>query len=220
MWPGVRWVEVEWLHYFRLSGPGDWLVKAPILVGGIAVPLLVWRTGRALRAAWQSGWSLWKRWPRFRFQYGFREAAIWATAICLGLIAGYQTAPHAGWTEELWQRWKQFYRLPDAAATYTVMSAGIYVLVAWGSLWAVDSQRSLRWRVPVWSVLAVVPALGCEFWLHRIAARIPADSVDHIWSQASAETLTSVVAASMIAGSLLLVRLYTGFQQVRNARRP
>lgn len=214
-WAGEHWVEEEWLHYFRLSGPGDLLVKTPLVVGGIAVPLLVWRAWRAIRGVRQSGWSFWKPWPGFRFQYGFREAAIWATAICLCLIAGYQTAPHAGWTEQLLNRWRQVYRLSDASSVYTLTSAVICVCAALGSLWAVYSKVRLHWRVPVWFALAAGPGLGFEIWLHRIAERIPAGSVDRLWSRASAETLTGIIAALLITGSLLLIRLYASFHGTR-----
>jgi hypothetical protein len=220
MWPGAHWVEEEWLHYFRLSGPGDLLVKSPILVGGLAASLFVLRMGRAVRTAHQSGWTIGRPWPRFRFQYGFREVAIWSTAICLGLIAVYQTAPYTGWTGQVVNRWKAIYRFSDAQAVYTVTSAAVYVLVALGSLGAVYSKAGLRWRIPAWAILAVVPGLGFEIWLHRIAARFPPDSVDRIWSRASAETLTSVVAALTITGSLALVRLYASFRRVRRPRGP
>lgn len=215
-WAGAHWVEEEWLHYFRLSGPGDLLVKAPILGGGIAVPLLVRRAWRAVPDAGQAGGWLWsKARPQFRFQYGFREVAIWTTAVCLCLIAGYQTSPHAGWTEQLLHGWRQRYRLSDAASLYTTTSAVIYVGVALGSLWAVYSKASLGWRALVWFALAVGPAWGFQIWLHRIVESIPAASPDRFWAQASAETLTSLVAAVTITGSLLLVRLYASTQRSR-----
>nr|HPM81780.1 hypothetical protein [Candidatus Anammoximicrobium sp.] len=77
------------------------------------------------------------------------------------------------------------------------------------------SKASLGWRALVWFALAVGPAWGFQIWLHRIVESIPAASPDRFWAQASAETLTSLVAAVTITGSLLLVRLYASTQRSR-----
>jgi len=205
---GTVWLEQEWVYYFRLSGPGDLLVKLPILIGGIAAPLFAWRAWRAIGFIRQSGLPSAKLADRRRFQFRFQDVAIWTVALCLALAASYRTAPYPGWFEELLSRWGHMYGLQDPHAAYYTTSALPYVLVGLVSIWAVFSTTPLRFRVPLGIGLVFGPAYGFEIWLQFVAEYSLLGDRSPLWYQASAETFTCAVAAATIVGSLLLIRLH------------
>jgi len=201
----VYWYDEQWAYYFRLSGPGDVLTKAPILIGGVAGPLLIWRGWRTIRSIRWSGLPRAKLAHWLRFQFRIQDVIVWTVTVSVALAAIYRVAPYAGWYGELIGHWRQVSRLASPCDFYCATSAFLYVLVACVSLWSVYSKMSLRFRIPLALTLVIVPAFGFEVWLRDVAklANRPG-----IWGQASNETIIGIVAASMMAGSLSLVRLY------------
>jgi hypothetical protein len=208
----AEWLAAEWLYYFRISGPGDWLVRLPILAVGVAVPLLIWRLCLAIRAVRQAGLKWTQIFSRSRFQFRFQDMAIWTVTICLALAAVYRTAAYAGWFRELLGRWQQVYHFDiaeDVKAEYVVAIAFMHAFVALVSLWAVTSKTRWWLRLPVTVVLVVGPAYACELLLKRANYGVDWSSGQSaVWGQASAETLTTVVMAATIVVSLLLFQLY------------
>jgi len=213
------WLDEEWAYYFRLSGPGDLLIKAPILIVGVAGPLFVWRTWRAIHSVRQSGLPRVRLVNWLRFQFRLQDVAIWVVTLSVALAAIYRTSPYPDWYGELFERWRPVYRLENRPDIYCVTSALLYVLVAYVTLWTVHSKMLLRFRMPLAAALAIGPALGFETWLRSVAERSPAQSLPCVWSQATAETSTSVLAAAVMASSLLLVKLY-GMAGTRSRHRP
>jgi hypothetical protein len=213
------WLDEEWVYYFRLSGPGDLLVKAPILIFGVAGPLIVWRIWRAIRSVRQSGLPRARLANWLRFQFRLQDVAIWVITLSMALAAIYRTGPYTDWYGDLIERWRPAYRLKSWPDTYCVASALLYVLVAYVSLWSVYSKMRLRFRVPLALALAIGPAFGFETWLYSVAEHSASQVLPGVWAQASHETLTSAVAATVMTGSLLLVKLY-GIVAARSRNRP
>ncbi len=202
------WLDEEWEYYFRLSGPGDLLIKAPILIVGVAGPLFAWRIWRAIRAVRQSGLPRVRPLNWLRFQFRLQDTAIWIFTLSVALAAIYRTSPFPDWHRDLYDRWRPVYRLKSWPDTYCVASAFLYVLVAYVSLWIVHSEMRLRFRVPLGLALTLGPAIGFEIWLRSVVEHSPSQCLPGVWSGASAETSMSALAAAIMVGSLLLVRLY------------
>lgn len=218
IWRDVYWYDEEWVYYFRLSGPGDVLIKAPVLIGGVVGPLLIWRGWRAIRAVRKSGLPRVKLARWLRLQFRMQDIIVWIATLSVALAATHRTAPYPGWYGDLIGRWREVSRLANPHEVYCAVSASLYVLVACVSLWSVYSKKSLRLRIPIAIVLVIAPALGFEAWLHHVTAHATSQPLPQVWSHASSETLISLVAAAVMVGSLLLVKLY-GMVTARRRRR-
>ena len=218
IWRNVYWYDEEWVYYFRLSGPGDVLIKAPILIGGVVGPLLIWRGWRAIRSVRKSGLPRVKLARWIQFQFRMQDVFVWIVTLSVALAATYRTAPYPGWYGDLIGRWREVSRLANPPDVYCAVSAALYVLVACVSLWSVYSRMSLRFRIPIAIALVLAPALGFEAWLRHVTVQATSQPLPEVWSHASPETLISLVAATVMVGSLLLVRLY-GMVTVRRRRR-
>lgn len=214
----IIWLDEEWEFYFRLSGPGDLLIKAPILIVGVVAPLLAWRFWRAIRSVRQSGLPRVKLVEWLRFQFRLQDVAIWVVTLSLALAAVYRTSPYPDWYGDLFERWRPGYRLESRPDTYCVVSAILYVLVAFVSLWTVQSKMTMWFRMPIAAALVIGPGLGFETWLRSIAHHSSEPSDPRVWSQATGETSTCVLAAAVMIGSLLLVRLYGMVAERRRGR--
>lgn len=214
----VFWLDEQWAYYFRLSGPGDVLIKAPILIGGVAAPLLIWRGWRVIQAVRQSGLPRPKLARWLRFQFRMQDVIVWIVTLSVALAATYRTAPYPGWYGDLISRWREVSRLGNPPDVYCAASAALYVLVACVSFWSVYSKTWLRVRVPIALALVIAPAYGFEVWLRDVNEHATSQPIPDVWGHASCETLISIVAATIIVGSLLLVRLY-GKVTARRRRR-
>jgi hypothetical protein len=179
----AMWLDEEWIHYFGPSEPGDYLVKSPILLCGIVVPLIVWRwRGRRLNEEFHSSRSESTK----LFRFGLADTALWAFTLCVVLVCVFQTAPYPEWFSQLFEHWRQTYRMPDAAAKYSVLSSLLYLVLALVSLWVVHSHKRGYVRLFVLAALVVIPS----FWLP------------------STEIVMGGVVAAIIVGSLFLGKLY------------
>jgi hypothetical protein len=204
---GAYWFPEEWAHYYRPAGPGDLLVKVPVMVPGIALPLMVVRFIGDLRRGWRP-WPRdgWRRldWLRFRFQ----DLAVWSVAISLVLVAVFQTAPYERWYAQLWEHGWLIYQMEVDAHRYSVISSGLYVWVAWMALWAAWGGGRARYRLAASLLLTMIPAIAVEAWAERMAASSRGWNLSSLWFQGTAETTIAVLAWLLIAGSLGLYRLY------------
>jgi len=205
---GAYWFLEEWAHYYRPSGPGDTLVKAPIVVPGVVLPLLMGRLIRGTRSRRRQPWSWagWRRadWLRFRFQ----DLAVWSVTVSAVLVAVFQTAPYEGWFERLWHHGCVIYQMDNDATRYSVLSSLLYVWVAWLAVAASCGGLRVRYAVPVTLILVVVPAVGVEAWAERMAQASRSWNMTPLWFQGTDETIIAVLAWLFVAGSLGLYRLY------------
>lgn len=214
----VFWLDEQWAYYFRLSGPGDVLIKAPILIGGLVVPLFIWRGWRAVRSVRQAGLPRVNPARWLRFQFRMQDIIVWIVTLSVALAATYRTSPYPGWYGDLTDNWREVARLKTPQDVYCAASAVLYVFVAGVSLWAVYSKMLLRFRIPIALTLVITPAFGFELWLRVVAKHTTSDSLAEVWGQASDEVVPSILAATIMAGSLMLVRFY-GMVTVRCRRR-
>jgi len=212
------WLDEHWVYYFRLSGPGDVLAKAPILIGGLVVPLLIWRGWRAIRSVRQTGLPRVNLARWLRFQFRMQDIIVWIVTLSVALAATYRTSPYPGWYGDLIGHWRELARLKTPQDVYCAASAVLYVFVAGVSLWSVYSRMLLRFRVPIALALVSAPAFGFELWLRRVAEHSTSEPLAEVWGQASNETMISILAATIMVGSLMLVRFY-GMVTVRRRRR-
>jgi hypothetical protein len=206
---GIRhettWLAQEWAYYFGPSGPGDALVKAPVLILGVAGPLLVWRVWRAVSATRARGatWSKALHWPRFQFH--FVDAAIWTVTICLTLAALYRTEPYPGWFEQLLDHLRDTWRMQRSDCVYSATNAVLYVLLAFVSLWVVYGKPPHWGRVTLAIVFMIAAGYAFDLW-SRILAERTARTGFASRLIVPAETLTCVAASVSMVCSLLLVR--------------
>lgn len=209
---GAGWYPEEWVFYFRLSGPGDWLVRLPVLVAGVAAPLLMLQLWRAVRAVRRDGLPLSKLLSRLRFQFRFQDVAIWTVTICLALAAVYQTAPHERWLNQLLLHCRQFHHFDiagDLPTKYVLKSAGMQAVVALVSLWAVYSTTRWWIRLPVTIVVVAGPAYVFDRMLDGVVSYARGEDLSStVWGQASAELLATLLMAATIIVSLSLFRMY------------
>jgi hypothetical protein len=230
---GAIWLDEEWSHYFRLSGPGDLLVKAPVLAGLVAAPLIVLRfISRGALAPGSSdsrnpepdasasrqmsgAKAAPQRRRNRRIQFGLGEASLWIITLSMTFAAIFRTAPYPEWLAELAAKWKEQWRFPNEAAVYAVASGAVYAILALASLWLVYGRTSLWLRFLIFAALVIGPAYACQSWLHRITARPHQLGLSPVWGQASGEVATAAVAALLCVASIILYRLYGPQPHVR-----
>jgi hypothetical protein len=214
---GAVWLEEEWAHYFRLSGPGDLLLKAPVLIALVAGPLVAFRLWRWLRRrvpAEPIGQTS-EGGKRRRMQFGLGEASLWVITLSVTFAAIFRTAPYPEWLAQLATRWRDWWRISDAPAVYAIGSGAVYAAGALASLWLVYGRSRLSLRLPLFLVLSLGPAYACEKWLESITAKDPKIGLSTVWGQASAEIWISAAAAMISVASIILYRLYGREAHVR-----
>ena len=198
-----QWLDAEWTYYFRLWSPGDLLVKAPLLIGGVAAPLIVFRILRFMmrrRDEKKSAEISLRQLFRFRLQ----DVAIWtiAIAICLG---AFSSAPYPDWFQKLFEKWLAVYDVHRDVDVYQVASAAIYVFATGGCLLLSYVKSRFKLCFTLFVVVCVGPTIGFDIWLQSLS--LPAnleEELPSVWS----ESLTSILAATSIASSLFLVQIY------------
>jgi hypothetical protein len=214
--PSAYWFVEEWAHYFRPAGPGDALIKAPIVIPGVAIPLLLLRAVQGLRTHWGKPWSPAAlrnpAWFRFRFQ----DLAVWSVTASFVLVAIFQTAPYEGWFDDLFYHARHIFRFDKAPAEYSVISSVLYVAVALLALWAALGPGRLRWRLPITLGLSAISAIGFELWANRLAEMTRRWNLSALWFQGTAETAITVITWGLIAGSLGLFWLYDQTSRSQN----
>jgi hypothetical protein len=218
---GAVWLDEEWAHYFRLSGPGDLLLKAPVLAGVVAAPLFLLRLINGLRSwlgkqkAIGDEPAAAQRRPR-RLQFGLAEASLWIITLSVTFAAVFRTAPYPEWLSELAENWQERWRLTHEAEVYAVAGGTIYAAVALASLWLVYGGTRLWLRMLIVPAVVVGPAIACQAWLENIAAKSQHLGLSPVWSQASSEVETSAAAAVLCVASIILYRLYGPDPHVRS----
>jgi hypothetical protein len=222
---GAVWLDEEWAYYFRLSAPGDLLLKAPVMIVLVAAPLLLLRLGRLGRlisrgalAPGSGETGNQETEPdasasrlmnaRRRMQFGLAEASLWVVTLSMTFAAVFRTAPYPEWFEELAAHWRERWRFPNDAAVYAIAGGAIYALTALASLWLVYGKLRLWLRLPLFLALVVGPSYASELWLQRIVAQRGQMEVSEVWGLASSEIWTSAAAASFTVASIILYRLY------------
>ncbi len=197
---GTVWLDDEWAQFFRLWGPGDLLIKMPLLLGGVVLPLWIWRLGRWIGTG--ASFRLPKKWPRLQFRTP--DVAVWMITICATLAALYQTAPYPEWTVALGDQWWSRYDFELSMTVYSTASTSVYVMTTLVALWFVHWNARLWLRVAVLMIIVVLPAMAMDGWLRSIveAKESAGGTTDGL--AAYAETITSAIAATVIVGSLAI----------------
>jgi hypothetical protein len=199
------WFEAEWGHFFRHSGPGDLLAGVPALVLLVAIPLGLCRAARGLREHRTAGRPWRELLPGVRLQFRFGDLAIWVVAICVALVAAFQTAPYAGWFEQLRDSWPpalndwQWWLVTSPALALP------YAAAACAALWAVVSNRRPRTRLAVLAVTIAASAAAYHFVWRLLPLSEPTDCFPRSPSAPVAALLVSTLTT---AGSLWLFQIY------------
>lgn len=213
LFPGVyrdslllTWAPDEFAFYFRPSGPGDLLLKTPVLVLGIALPLGIWRLGSwwAARRRGQlaePALATGARWMQFRFQDFF----VWNVALCLLLSAWYVTPPYDGWLSSIFARWWRSMQMQTFYSQFAVASALPTVTVILVTLWASHSRESLSLRLSLAIIIAALVAIAFDLWWDG-ASRIQNGST--VYSGRPSECGTAITIGIIAAGSIWLLKLY------------
>jgi hypothetical protein len=199
-----QWLEPEWEFYYQLWRAGDFVVKIPLLIAGVCIPLVVVRALRFAKSAGEHGEPTRASLANL-LQFRLQDIAIWVFALALGFGA-FRTAPYTDWFQQLFERWWSVYRVPRSIDVYCLTSALIYVAVALVSLQLVRSKPRLLVRLFLFVGVSIGPAVALDVWGQTMRDEFAAAFVLR-WP----ETLTSLSAAAVIAGSLLLVRFYEIF---------
>ena len=218
--PHYFWTEGEWVDYFRVSGPGDWLVKLPILVLGMAIPCAL-RRGLDL-VVWMRIPADQRRWPQFRnlVRFQLQDIAIWLTSACFVLAAVYNTADSDGWFTNLFSRLDRVHQMQTDLSFYMLMVSFLYVAIALAAIWSVVRNKNFKpVRLFAPFGIAVFGGLAFEIWLKQIARASEASAAPaHLFSFTS-ETFTAMAAATITLASLFLVRAYEKKPQPASGRR-
>jgi hypothetical protein len=207
-WTSTYWFPEEWAYYFQPAGPGDLLLKFPVLVLGVVLPLVALRVWHAVGVMRRRGVQLSKLWSSRWLQFGFSDVAVWTISLSFALAAIYQTAPYEGWFEQLYDHLRSGANPDNVAFVYSVTSALVYVVVTLAVLWAVFRQSPWWLRVLLVLTLAVGPAGLLDTWFNQAGKPAFVTESADFQIQAASETATSVVASAVILGSLTLVVLY------------
>lgn len=210
---GVFWYVKEWMYFFRPSGPGDFLVKLPVILVGMGVPLVGWRIIRAIRNRHRGTWfppliASWQATARRWLQFRFQDVAIWILTVACVLGAVYTTPPYDGWFVQLADLWWQIFGHRTAASLYSLVVSVLYVAVAAVAIWAVHSKQRLRTRIFVVSALTIVGGSAFEVWRSNIATEQSLGTWTSMWYLAAPESVLAALSAGLIAGSLSLVVFY------------
>jgi hypothetical protein len=202
--PGGIWREVEWNYYFRATGPGDLLVKLPMMISGISVPLFVLRLRNSAKTALPENRSEGLRWPPLQFR--LQDVIIWVIAISILLATFFQTGPYPGWYQELGEHWMQHFRLQERAAIYTVATALVYVAGTFASLWSIYGRGPLGLRISLGSVLTLAAAYAVDPLRPKIAGEVSSES--------SSEMLTCGMAVLTMVATFALFKVYNQYFDV------
>lgn len=201
--PGSIWREVEWNSYFRETGPGDLLVKMPILMSGIIVPLFMLHRRNSAQIA-----NLQNRsgFQSLRLQFRLHHIIVWVIAISVLLATFFQTGPYRSWYRELGEHWMQSFRTQDGAVLYTVASALVYVVGTLASLWLVYGRSRVEMRMS----LGPAVTLAAAYWVDYLSPRI--DGV-------ASELITSGVAMALMIATFMIFKVYEQYYEIIASRR-
>jgi len=177
---GPAWFQYEFNLYFRSTGPGDLLLKAPLIFAGLAIALPVYRyvLWLARRCDWlpderksarqeQSGSRL--RW----LQFSVADFLIWSFTLGFVLMALSVTPHYEGWLELIRWRWSLGWqgKLPDSALLLTAAwpTAAMVLLGCWqGQHW----NGHLR-RLAIVGIVGLFVGIAVEAWWQAVHPERP-----------------------------------------------
>jgi hypothetical protein len=174
---GPAWFAYEFHLYFRSTGPGDLLLKAPFMFAALAGVLVLYQLARWVlrRVGWlapervapfmpkeESGSRL--RW----LQFSVADFLIWSFTIGLAMTALNVTPHYEGWLELVRWRWTQGLqgKLPDAALLLAAAwpTAAMVLLGCWQGQ-AMNGQ--VRRMLALLSV-GIIVGVGMEAWWQAV----------------------------------------------------
>jgi hypothetical protein len=229
---GPAWFLSDFELYFRCTGPGDLLIKAPIMLALIGIAVISYRLVTGAAAWWvrrrQVGTgplaaadSLASRLPASEQTSGSRlgwlqfspaDFLIWTLALAL-MMAVWKAAPfYDGWLELVRWRWSLGLqgRLPDSELMLAgaIPASVLILLAAW---WGTTSPRpistdNLR-TVAVLALAGIAAGVALEVWWH---ATHPGPLFANVLTglQRPSEVLLQPLTAVLAFGSVWLVAVY------------
>ena len=211
---GPAWFRSDFDLYFRSTGPGDLLLKAPLMLTLIVVALMVYqgaiwelecyhppkrRLSNSL--ADESGARL--QW----LQFSMADYLIWSFTLGLVMMV-FTVAPyHEGWLELVHWRWGLGLqgKIPDS---HLMLGAAIpsAVMVLLGS-WLGQTTGSYGRRVAIATVIGLICGIGVEVWWNSYHQG-PLLFSSPTGTPRASEVLLQPLIAIVAAGSCWLVSIY------------
>lgn len=222
---GPAWFRSDFDLYFRSTGPGDLLLKAPLMLALIVVALMVyqgaiWELERyhppkrrlSNSLADESGARL--QW----LQFSMADYLIWSFTLGLVMMV-FTVAPyHEGWLELVRWRWGLGLqgKIPDS---HLMLGAAIpsAVMVLLGS-WLGQTTGSYGRRVATATVIGLICGIGVEVWWNSYHQG-PLLFSSPTGTPRASEVLLQPLIAIVAAGSCWLVSIYDApsVQQAKSA---
>jgi hypothetical protein len=229
---GPAWFLSDFELYFRCTGPGDLLIKAPIMLALIGIAVIGYRLVTGVAAWWARRRQVGtgplaaadnpvSRLPASEQTSGSRlgwlqfspaDFLIWTLALAL-MMAVWKAAPfYDGWLELVRWRWSLGLqgRLPDSQLMLAgaIPASVLILLAAW---WGTTSPRpistdNLR-TVAVLALAGIAAGVALEVWWH---ATHPGPLFANMLTglQRPSEVLLQPLTAVLAFGSVWLVAVY------------
>ncbi|ADB16087.1 hypothetical protein Psta_1411 [Pirellula staleyi DSM 6068] len=214
---GEAWLVSDFGYYFRPTGPGDLLLKAPVIVGVMLVPLVIaklvfwWRERRTQAPLAEPIAAT----THHFFQFRFQDILLWNLAVALVLTA-IAAEPHEGWFEVLGSRWwmmsiqraTPYSRAMQLAAIPTSLAMLVAIV-------PVRTRTALVAQLLLIIVVGVIPALLVDRYCRS------SDLVSFyagVWRTFPREGRIVLCSSLIVGGSSWLVRLYDS--AIRRRRAP
>lgn len=205
----LTWTGFEWLHYFRPSGPGDWLLRLPVMAL-VLVPtltirrlLLRWRRPGTGAAEPDSPRDAPLRW--WLGQFRLQDVLVWMLTLSFVLGAATATAPYPNWWHELADLLQRGWLLSSRAAASAAIGASFTACVALATFAALARRKERFSRLLL--VLAFVALAGIPIDLQPRADDRPPWNRP-LWRDAPHETLPALGVVALLVGTWRLLELY------------
>lgn len=211
---GPAWFRSDFDVYFSSTGPGDLLLKAPLMLALIGVALMTFRAVVWIRSrlptkndntastqSENSGAKL--RW----LQFSVADYLIWSFTLGLLMMVYTVTPWHEGWLELVRWRWSLGLqgRLPDSVLMLA-SAAPTAAMVLLGCWLGQGTNHYLR-RSLIAGVIGLICGLGVEIWWHAYHQG-PLNFSSPTGTTRMSEVLLQPLVALVVAASCWLVALY------------
>ena len=213
---GPAWFAYEFHIYFRSTGPGDLLLKAPLMLGALAVVLISYQLvlWLARRVGWlqpekaDRGLVREESGSRMRWlQFSVADFLIWSFTLGLAMTAFSVTPPYEGWLELVRWRWKLGLegKLPDAALILgSAWPTAAMVLLG---CWQGQAKDGHLRRFAAVAVMGMIVGIGVEAWWQAVHPG-QADRHSALGGRRCSEAILMPLVGCFCAGSCWLVALY------------
>lgn len=203
---GEAWLISDFAYYFRPTGPGDLLIKAPVIFVLLLVPMLLARLyfcyrKRSLPAKPEEPIAAT---THHFFQFRFQDILLWNLTVALVLVA-FVSEPHDNWFEVVVERWRimSIENHPfGRAMQWAAVPSSIAILVA---LFPTRTRQGFILQAIVIFFVGVVPAMLVDRFCRTNEL---VSFYAGVWRQFPRETRVVMLASLVAWGSARLVHLY------------